>query len=159
TEAALVDELTALVRDGRKHIIVTPDSLGLYRSLHDEEYRDVLMRADVCVPDGAGVVWAGDFLYESPILSRIPGIELGDRLLGVARRKAFYVYFLGSSQSIIDRARAEAAARHPGLRVVGARNGFFTNETEPELIREINQLAPDMIFVGLGVPKQEQWIS
>jgi N-acetylglucosaminyldiphosphoundecaprenol N-acetyl-beta-D-mannosaminyltransferase len=158
TEAELVGQLTAFIRDGRQHIIVTPDSLALYRSLHDEDYRRILAHADICVPDGAGVVWAGDFLYESPILSRIPGVDLVDRLLAVARARDFSVFFLGASPSVIERAGREAQLRHPGLKVA-VHHGFFTTEDEPALIEEINQLAPDLIFVGLGVPKQEHWIA
>src|SRR5207248_1467303 len=78
---------------------------ALHRALEDEPYRKILLEADLCVPDGAGVVWAGDFIYEAPILSRIPGVELVESMLELAVKHGYRVYFLGSSRSIIERAR------------------------------------------------------
>ena len=159
TEKELVGRLGEMLTDGGRHIVVTPDSLALYRSLFDPEYREILQRADVCVPDGAGVVWAGDFLYEAPILSRIPGVELVETLLNLGREKGFSAYFLGTSPEIISKARESMLAKYPGVKIVGARDGFFTEQEEEEVLAEINRLKPDMVFVGLGVPKQERWIA
>lgn len=158
-EEAAVERLRALIRGGGRHMLVTPDSLALYRARSDSEYRSILQNAAMCVPDGAGVVWAGDFLYEAPILSRIPGVELVERLLDMARREGFRAYFLGSSRAVITRAREVLEARYPGVQIVGARDGFFTEAQEPEVIAEINALEPHLIFVAMGVPKQERFIA
>jgi N-acetylglucosaminyldiphosphoundecaprenol N-acetyl-beta-D-mannosaminyltransferase len=159
SEDELLDRLAGLIRDGRKHVVVTPDSLALLRSLGDDVYRDVLVGADVCIPDGAGVVWAGDFLYESPVLTRIPGVELVERLLERARDAGFSAYFLGSTGTVIRKARDVLAARYPGLRIAGVRDGFFSPDEEDGVIAGINAAAPDMVFVAMGVPKQEMWIA
>ena len=158
-EAAAVERIDQLLRDGRKHTVVTPDSLALYRALSDEPYRKILLEADLCVPDGAGVVWAGDFLYEAPILSRVPGVELVERLLDLARREGYRVYFLGASKAIIEAARDRMVAKYPGVQIVGAHDGFLDAEAEPAVLADINASKPHMVFVGMGVPKQEMWIA
>ena len=54
--------------------------------------------------------------------------------------------------------KAEEALKKKGLRIVGSRDGFFSKAEEKEIIREINALKPDILMVGMGMPKQEKWI-
>ena len=159
-EALALERIRAMLGDGRKHMLATPDSLALYRALTDEDYRKILLEADLCVPDGAGVVWAGDFLYEAPILQRMPGVELVERLIQLALSDGYRVYFLGSSKAVIEKARDVMCAKYPGVQIVGVHDGFLsTPEIEAAVLAEINAAKPHIIFVGMGVPKQEKWIA
>lgn len=155
-----LERIGAMLQDGGKHILVTPDSLALYRSLSDEAYRKILLDASMCVPDGAGVVWAGDFLYEAPILQQMPGVELVESLLQLAVRENYRVYFLGTTRQVIEKARDTMSAKYPGVQIVGAHDGFLSDPAvQAAVISEINALKPHMVFVGMGVPKQEKWIA
>jgi N-acetylglucosaminyldiphosphoundecaprenol N-acetyl-beta-D-mannosaminyltransferase len=155
----VVSRVERLVGDGRSHYITTPDALSILRTLNDERYRQVVLQADFCVPDGAGVVWAADVLHESPLLERIPGVELVDKLAALAERKGWGLYLLGSRPDVLPAAIETLRRRHPALRIVGARHGFFRPDEEAGILEEINRLQPELVLVAMGVPKQEFWIA
>jgi N-acetylglucosaminyldiphosphoundecaprenol N-acetyl-beta-D-mannosaminyltransferase len=67
-------------------------------------------------------------------------------------------YFLGGSADCLDKLQARLRALNANLKIIGARNGYFKPADEPAIVDEINRLAPDFIWVGLGTPKQQDWI-
>lgn len=143
----------------RPHLVVTPDSLAILRAQEEPEYAAVLARADLVLPDGAGVIWAGDFLFEKPVLEQIPGVEFAVRLLELAARTGAPVYLLGTTDPVLAAAREAFAARWPGLRVVGARNGFFSADEAPGVADGIRATGAAICLVAMGVPRQELFMS
>ncbi|MBC7331524.1 MAG: WecB/TagA/CpsF family glycosyltransferase, partial [Synergistetes bacterium] len=149
--------MEAFLRDGFSHIIVTPDSPALLTALEDREYREILEKADMVVPDGIGVVIISKLLGQ-PIRERLPGIELMNASL---ERAAFYgrkVFLLGSKRGVAERAAKNIELAFPGIKIVGIHHGYFDEAEEKELIEKIRQAKPDYLFVAMGVPKQEKWI-
>jgi N-acetylglucosaminyldiphosphoundecaprenol N-acetyl-beta-D-mannosaminyltransferase len=67
-------------------------------------------------------------------------------------------YFLGGSEECLARLQENLRRENPALEIVGVRNGYFQPGQEAEIVAEINRLAPDFIWVGLGTPKQQAWI-
>jgi N-acetylglucosaminyldiphosphoundecaprenol N-acetyl-beta-D-mannosaminyltransferase len=67
------------------------------------------------------------------------------------------VYFLGANPDVIEKAADHAKEAYPGLKIAGYHHGYFEEEEE-SVLAEIRETKPDIIFVGLGVPKQEEWI-
>ncbi|MBI4870116.1 MAG: WecB/TagA/CpsF family glycosyltransferase [Candidatus Riflebacteria bacterium] len=155
----VIERIEKMIGDGRSHYIITPDALSILRTVHDKDYRRVVRRADMCVPDGAGVVWAADVLYDSPLLERVPGVDLVDRLAALAERRNWGLYLLGARPEVLPEAVTTLRQRHPALRIVGSRHGYFTADEEPAIRDEINRLRPDIVLVAMGVPKQEFWIA
>lgn len=150
--------IEGFVEDGGRHYVVTPDSLALLRTTLNRSYRTALLNADLCVPDGAGVVWAADFLHERPLLEQTPGCELSEALCGRAAERGWRVYLLGTQAQTLEQAITALEARHPGLQIVGSHDGFFGLDDEEALAESIAATRPDIVFVALGVPKQEGWI-
>jgi N-acetylglucosaminyldiphosphoundecaprenol N-acetyl-beta-D-mannosaminyltransferase len=64
-------------------------------------------------------------------------------------------YLLGGSRECIEALRAKFT---PPNQIIGARHGYFSPNEEPDIVDEINRLAPDFIWIGLGTPKQQEWI-
>ncbi len=119
----------------------------------------VVHQADLVIPDGAGVV-----LYlrlQGKRIQRCPGIELAELLLynsgqlGVPWR----VFFYGGAPGVAQAAAAVWQQRVPGLSVVGTQHGYLSPAEEPKLRQTLTQLQPQLILVGLGVPRQELWIA
>jgi N-acetylglucosaminyldiphosphoundecaprenol N-acetyl-beta-D-mannosaminyltransferase len=122
---------------------------------HDPRFRHVTGQFDYFVPDGMPLIWA----------MNARGAKLEDRVYGptfmrqcIAARPGFTHYLLGGSQECVEKLRRTFAEQNPPPQIVGARNGYFGPEAEPEIIAEINRLSPDFIWVGLGTPKQQAWI-
>lgn len=157
-----VEEHLDLVRGwlstSRPHLVATPDSLAILRAQDDEEYRGLLQGADSLLPDGAGVIWATDFLHGGPVLERIPGVEFVQHLCRLAADEGAGVFLLGTRDEILDAARERLEERFPGLEVVGTQHGFFAEDESPEVAARIRKSGAAICLVAMGVPKQERWI-
>jgi len=118
--------------------------------------------ATVKYPDGISVVIASHLLGR-PLISRIPGGEMMESLCRLGAKEGLSAYFLGGLPGAAERTAEILKTRYPGLKIAGARCPPYNFETDPEesaqVIKSIQESAPDMLFVGLGVPKQEIWIA
>ncbi len=68
-------------------------------------------------------------------------------------------YFLGGSDDCLEKLRANLLAQNADLEIVGSHHGYFGSDDEPAIVDQINRLSPDFVWVGLGTPLQQQWIS
>ena len=111
---------------------------------------------DLIVADGVPVVWASR-LAADPLPERVAGVDLMAQLLAEGAARGVSVYFLGARQEVVE-ALVELCKRdHPGLRVLGFRNGYFGAADHAGIVKEIAGLAPDMLFVGMPSPFKETW--
>jgi N-acetylglucosaminyldiphosphoundecaprenol N-acetyl-beta-D-mannosaminyltransferase len=76
----------------------------------------------------------------------------------LASPQPFTHYFLGGSDDCVNRLVENFCSRNSSIRVIGLRSGYFKPEEEPAIVEEINRLGPDFVWVGLGTPKQQEWI-
>lgn len=146
-------------RKGIFHII-TADSLALVRSQEEDRFRSVMQRAELVVPDGAGVVWAADFLG-CPLPGRVPGVALVGQICEKAAEKGWRIFFLGGRPGIADQAADIIRSKSPDINICGIEHGYFAPESDDEqaVIEKLKTARPDMIFVALGVPRQEWFIT
>ena len=70
----------------------------------------------------------------------------------------FTHYLLGGSRECVEKLQARFRADNPAVQIVGARDGYFSAADEPAILDDINRLSPDFVWVGLGTPKQQDWI-
>lgn len=136
--------------------IITADSLALMRAQRDKGFASILERADLTVPDGAGLIWSADFLG-MPLPGRVPGVVLVNDLCRRSAERGWSIFFLGSAPGRADQAALVLQKRHPGLVIAGTHHGFFAegSEAEDHVLKIIAQQKPDIIFVAMGVPRQE----
>ncbi|MBF0410103.1 MAG: WecB/TagA/CpsF family glycosyltransferase [Candidatus Riflebacteria bacterium] len=140
--------------------IVTADSLAIMRSRKERKFLEVLQRASLVIPDGAGLIWAADFLG-TPLIGRIPGVALIEEICSMAEKKKYSVFFLGASPGRAEKASEILKAKFPELIISGTHHGYFSegSETEESVLRKLSDHKPDVLFVALGVPRQEYFIS
>lgn len=145
--------------EGFRHLM-TADSLAIERARHDESFAGIMRQASLVMPDGAGLLWASDFLG-TPLVERIPGVGMVEDLCRLAVDAKQSIYFIGAKPGIIDSAVEFIGKRVPGLIVAGTHHGYFAADSEEEtaVIKAILAARPRMLFVAMGVPRQEQFIS
>ncbi len=141
----------------RLSIIATPNSEMLYNAVKDRELEQLLNSSQLVIPDGIGVVIASRF-YKAPLKERVAGIDLMAKIAELAYEQEKSIFMLGASQEVIELAADKLRERYPGLKIAGIRNGYFGTEDETEIISEVNAAGADILFVGLGSPKQEQFM-
>ena len=141
-----------MIRAGGSHVVVTPNTVSLMRAQRNEDLLDAYHRADLVVPDGVGLVWATRLLGV-PLPERVPGIALAEELLRGECDRTCRVFLLGGREGVALRAKTHLLQRFPGLDIVGTQHGYFSDEEE--IIYQIRAARPDVILVGMGVPRQE----
>ncbi len=142
---------------GSEHIL-TLDALSALRTAKDKTFREWVRQASLVLPDGHGLVWALRFLGR-PVQQRITGVDFLEQFCRSAAAEAIPVFFLGGRAGVAEEAASRLAERYPGLDVRGARDGYFGEDDEASLADALLQSGARVVFVGLGVPRQEAWIA
>ena len=128
----------------------------------DPELRAAVHGATFTVPDGQPLVWALKALGHR-LPERVYGPELMERACARAAQtgRRFYLYGGRNPGAVVQLAR-NLRLRHPGLRIVGGHSPPFralTSAEEDDVVSEINRSGADVVWVGIGVPKQEKWMA
>ncbi len=155
-EKELADRLMLRLSRGERTVVYTPNPVMLARSARDSRFARTLQKADLCLPDGVGVS-LGARLCGYGNVTRVTGIDMGMRMLAHASRQGYRVYLLGAERGVAARAATKLSRRFPSLKICGVSDGYFENERE--VVERIRQKAPDILFVCLGSPRQEQFIE
>ncbi len=163
----VIERFDKFVSQRKPTFVVTPDTLAILRARKDKKYLDITKKADLVTPDGAGILWATVTL-DVPLIERITGIDLINKICTAAVEKDYKLYLLGSKNEVIDKAVRNLKDNFPGINIVGYYHGYFDKlapngdkiaKSEKDIIKEIKEKKPDFLLVGLGVPKQELWIA
>jgi N-acetylglucosaminyldiphosphoundecaprenol N-acetyl-beta-D-mannosaminyltransferase len=157
-----LDWIDAAVAAGHHGYVCVAATHTVMASVEDAGLRAAVEGADFTVPDGQPLVWALNLL----------GHELGERVYGptlmdlaCARAahtgRTMYLYG-GRSQGALVQLTRNLRLRHPGVRIVGAYAPPFRELTEAEeaaVVADIDRSGAEVVWVGIGVPKQEKWMA
>ncbi len=148
--------IQAFIESGRPHQVVTANPEMVYACRRNSELRRVLQGADLVLADGIGIVWASSLL-KTRLPERVTGIDLVQGLLSLAAARGYRPFFLGGRPGVAAAAAERAKRRYEGLEVAGTHHGYFGDEDE--VLDRIEAAAPDILFVGMGSPRQETFIA
>jgi polysaccharide pyruvyl transferase CsaB len=139
--------------------VITLNAEIVYQAQFNPALLELINRADLVTPDGAGVVWASRYLGQ-PVPERVTGIDLVNALAPVAEAAGWKVFLLGGAPGVAAEAGQKLRERYPRLSIVGTYHGYWQlNSAEEQKILElIEQTRPDLLLVALGAPRQEFWI-
>lgn len=141
------------------HVVTLNAEMSILAETHPTLAK-IIHQADLVIPDGAGVV-----LYlqmHGKKVNRCPGIELAESLLQEAAQpeaQNLRVFFYGGAPGVAATAAQAWQEKLPNLNIVGVQNGFIQPAQAEQLQQTLKELQPQLIFVGLGVPRQELWIA
>lgn len=152
-----VSRIAEFVASKSPHIVVTADSSGIVRAQSDPELMQILQTADLVTPDSTGILWASRRM-RAPIKERVSGVDLLDRLCALSADRGFRVFFLGGAPGVAEMAAERMRLLHPGCNIVGARHGYFPEDSDELIAKEIAEKKPDILFVAMGIPRQEMFI-
>ncbi|MBR5783237.1 MAG: WecB/TagA/CpsF family glycosyltransferase [Clostridia bacterium] len=150
-----VSDCSAFLDSKDRRIVVTPNAEILQLCVEDAAVKDIICQADYIVPDGIGVVHGAKILG-TPVKQKVAGCDLAWNLLGEAEKKGKRVFLLGAKPGVADTAAQKMKEQYPDLIIAGVQDGYFKQDAP--VIETINAAQTDLLFVCLGVPKQEQWM-
>jgi len=159
TMQELIEKLIDIIQNSSdKKLIYTPNSEIVVRAYDDKAFSELLNRADYLVPDGAGLLLAARLIGE-PLQERVAGFDLMRNLLKQAAGQDISFYFLGGKPGIIDSAVTNIKSELPELNMAGFHHGYLDQDLEESVIVDINEKQPDILLVGMGVPRQEKFFN
>lgn len=124
----------------------------------DVNFRNILRRADLCVPDGVGLLWAARRLRR-PLPERVTGSDGVPRIAERAAREGWRLYLLGAAPGVAEKAAEALQTRFPGLQIAGTYSGSPAPQEEDALVAHVNASGADILFVAYGAPQQDKWIA
>lgn len=159
--AGATEGLTGLVRGGGTHQAIVFSVHSLMYARRHRGFREICNRASMVLPDGVPLLWASRVL-RAPIPGRVAGSDLFWELSRLAEQELYSCFLLGARPEILQRLERVVRRRFPALRIAGSFSPpvspVFSAEENDDIIRRVNAGRPDILWVGLGAPRQEQWI-
>jgi N-acetylglucosaminyldiphosphoundecaprenol N-acetyl-beta-D-mannosaminyltransferase len=156
-----VETFERWIAAGERHLVCVSDMNALLHARADEQLTQVYNSSGLTLPDGMPLVWAGKRAGFDRI-ARVCGPDLLERVMAEAATRGWSQYFYGGADGVVEQLRDTFVGRHPELRVAGIHSPPYRALTEAEdaaIVDRINKAAPDIIWIGLGAPKQERWMS
>jgi N-acetylglucosaminyldiphosphoundecaprenol N-acetyl-beta-D-mannosaminyltransferase len=154
---AALERIEQLVEDGGHHLVATVNPEFVMRAQEDREFARVLESADLCLPDGTGVVWAAR-RQGCPISEPVPGVDLIPPLAAMCARRGFRLFLLGAEPGVAADLASRLQGDHPGLQVA-SHPGSADPSSDAETLAVIRGHQTQVLLVAFGAPKQELWID
>lgn len=168
SESRLLAFLIEKIKSGGRVFITTPNPEFLVFARHNSWFKLCLDKADIAIPDGMGLIWAGKLLNK-PIKERISGTDLTEKLCQLAVKNNWRVYLIGGQPGVARKALETLKGRYSGLKgeadsssklkLVGGEWTLGAERGVKKTVKEINSQKPDLLFVALGMGKQEKFIA
>lgn len=156
-----LEEVDKLIKENKCSYVVTPNVDHIVQLEKDEELQKVYQNASLILTDGKPLIWISK-LYKTPIKEKISGSDLFPRVCHLASIKNYTMYLLGAAEGVADKAAKNLMNKYKGLKIVGTYSppfGFEKDEAEMNKIKkQIQDVHPDILVVGLGCPKQEKFM-
>lgn len=158
-EAVALVEQRILAGADRTASIFFVNANTLNLACRDEAYRRVLGSADQVFGDGTGVRWAARWLHRTRLRGNVNGTDLVPRLFEDLAGRGYRYFMLGNTEAAIERSAEHARDAFPGWELAGWHHGYIDPDDCKDVVDQINAAQPDLLLVGMGNPKQEQWIA
>lgn len=152
--------LTRNLEDLRGKYICVSNVHTVVMSYEDEEYRKIQNSAAMVLPDGKPLSVVSK-LRGHKEAQKVSGPDLMPEMFQLSEEMGYTHYFYGSTEETLDKLKEALLSRYPKLKIAGMYSPPFrplTKEEDEEIIQHINDASPDFIWIGLGAPKQEQWM-
>ncbi len=153
---ACLASFEAMLHSEQGHNVFFINAHCLNTTFESADYWQTLHDADLVLPDGSGIAKSCKQQGNS-LQANLNGTDLFPVLCQFLAEQQKSVYLLGASEEVNQAVQQWIRSNYPDLTIAGARNGYFTDAQEAEVVAAINDSGADMLLVGLGVPKQELW--
>ncbi len=145
-------------RDSRPYYFTSANGEVVARVHADARIAKLFHEADQILADGQPLVMASRWLCRVRLPERVATTDLYEDVAGLAEKEGISFYLLGSTETENQKAVAVTQANHPNLRIVGHCHGYLSGEALEKKLDEINALAPDILWLGLGVPREQIFV-
>lgn len=157
TRKQFVEHLHKHIYTKKKAFVVTANPEIVIKAHENKAYKETITQADYVTADGIGVVKAAKLL-KTPLPERVTGFDLLIDLLELANEYHYSIYLLGASETTLTETVKHINDTYPNVHITGSHHGYFDWKSN-HIQTEIKEKKPDLVFVALGVPRQENWVA
>ncbi len=166
TQVEVLEKVKGFLKENQTRTIYTPNTEIVMEAKKDEKLKRIINDGDIVIPDGIGLIYASK-IKKKNLPERVTGFDVSCEILELANKEAYSLFLLGGEEGVAKEASERLKEKYPNIRIAGFQNGFFKgahignagHEDEIQILENINQSNADILFVGLGAPKQEIWID
>lgn len=138
-----------------QHVVINASKVNLM--IDDPKLSEIINGCPLINADGSSIIWAAKQLG-IPLKERVTGCDMFQELIGLSAKKGYKVYLFGAKEEVVLEVKRVLEKQYSDLKIVGYRNGYFTEDDEPGMIAEMAAAGADMMFVAFSSPKKEYWI-
>jgi N-acetylglucosaminyldiphosphoundecaprenol N-acetyl-beta-D-mannosaminyltransferase len=159
--AQLMTNLAAARRNSDQPPLLFTSANGQVLSMcaQDADVRNLFLGADVVHADGMPLVFASQWLSSKPLPERVATTDLFHDVAKLAEKRGTTFYMLGGTDATIELTVRRTLSLYPRLRICGYHSGYFGSEQEPEIVARIDAAGPDILWVGMGVPRELEFAA
>lgn len=158
--AALMIDV-ALARRGKARpplIFTSANGQVLSLCANEPRIRDLFLGTDLIHADGMPMVFASRLFHRTPLPERVATTDVFHDAAKIGQQRGARMFFLGAAKTIVDQAVRSAKSLYPQLDIVGHSCGYLRREGDEErIIETINKAQPDILWLGLGVPREQEF--
>jgi len=153
-----IHEVERIITDRKptQHVVINASKVNLMNE--DPKLRKIVNDCPLINADGSSILWAARKL-SVPLRERVTGIDLFLNLVKLAAKKGYGIYLFGAKEEVVQKVKTVFLNQYPSLRIVGVRNGYFSESDEPEMVKEMSTSGADMMFVAFSSPMKEYWVN
>lgn len=155
--ASALKRIEQLVESGGHHLVATVNPEFVMRARGDTDFARVLESADLCLPDGSGVVWAAR-RQGCSMPGPVTGVDLIPPLAALCGLRGWRLFLLGAAPGVAEQLAAALKADNPGLSVAH-HAGSAEPSSDGETMAAVAAARPHVLLVAFGAPRQEMWID
>lgn len=174
-----VTHLEKLLNSEGQFYFCTPNPEIILHAQEDEDYKKILNAADLQTADGAGLLWAAEYLANKKlgekmkslakilrplkctkiIPARVTGVELTEEICKLSIKSGQKIFLLGAGTGVAAKAQEALEKKYPGLKIVGTFVGSPHDKEAEAIITMVNDSGAEILLVAYGAPAQEKWIA
>ena len=152
-----IDRLQNFIESRSPHLVVAFNVPKFWRMKRDSRLREIIETADMILPER--VIVLASRLCGTPLKAYIGNDRLTQAFLPLATKRGYRLFFLGTRSWALERMTARLREQFPGITVAGCHHGFFSDSEAAKVAERIRASQPDVLFVGMGTPRQEYWMQ
>jgi N-acetylglucosaminyldiphosphoundecaprenol N-acetyl-beta-D-mannosaminyltransferase len=154
-ETLSVVDLTISNQEELHHVVVNAGKIVSMQK--DLQLRESVNESDLINADGQAVVWASKILGK-PLKERVAGIDLMIRLVELAHKKNYKIFFFGAKEEVVKSVVDKYTRQYSSNIIAGYRNGYFKKEEEQDIAKEIANSGANILFVAISSPTKENFL-
>lgn len=150
-------EVLRFMSEPRLHQIATVNPEFVMAAQQDQLFRRILNEADLCLPDGIGLIWASRWLGR-PLPERIAGSDFVYHVARLASEHGWRLFLLGAGPGVAEECALVFQSRYPGIKIAGTYAGTPDPDENEAIVERINAAEAEVLYVAYGAPRQDKWI-